>query len=249
MNTFNERYIMQEINGNIVEAINLSGWDEDSQGKRWEDYDTILCPNGQIIDMVKLLKDQELAKAALAHMAPSFGGLITKLRFIYTFRIQTQATDGFNILVNPQFTFNMSLKEKCFVMAHELMHCILNHMRRGEGHDHMKSNIAADYEVNDTLTYGIGLFDPSIVKDLKGYIDKQYIDKGYEEIYASITQSANNSQNNQDQANQAAKNSQNNKSSKQSSGSNQSNNQPQNLSPDFKAGWAAAIEDWKKSHK
>ena len=78
-----------------------SGWDEDSNGKRWEDYETIVCPDGQVIDMVDLLEEQARAQAALVHLAPMFGGFVSKLRFIYTFRVKTQATDGFNLFVNP----------------------------------------------------------------------------------------------------------------------------------------------------
>ena len=43
------------------------GWDRNSSGKKWEDMDTITCPDGQVIDMQKLLDDQQRAKAALVH--------------------------------------------------------------------------------------------------------------------------------------------------------------------------------------
>ena len=150
-------------------------WDEDKNGKRWEDYETILCPDGTVIDMVNLLEEQHRAMAALTHLAPMFGGFISKLRFIYTFRVKTQATDGFNVFVNPQFTNNLDFTGKCFVMAHELMHCLLNHMRRGKGHDHERSNIAADYEVNVTLA-DIGLFKEATMKKLKAYILMSVLD-------------------------------------------------------------------------
>ena len=144
------------MNKSVLEANNFSGWDADKNGKRWEDYDTIVCPDGQVIDMAKLLDDQQRAKAALTHILPWMGGLINKLRPIYTFRIETQATDGYNLLVNPQFTYNLDLTGKVFVMAHEIMHCLLNHIRRGKSHDHNRSNVAADYEVNATLIDQIG---------------------------------------------------------------------------------------------
>ena len=158
----------------IIQNINESNWG-DSNGKRWEDYDTIKCPDGQVIDMVKLIDDQHRAKAALIHLSPVFGGFVGKLRWIYTFRVQTQATDGYNLFINPQFTYNLSLTEKCFVMAHEVMHCLLNHMRRGRGHNPKKSNIAADYEVNISLT------DEQISKWTKLF-DEKSIDKTYEKI-------------------------------------------------------------------
>lgn len=225
------------MNKPILEANNFSGWDADKNGKRWEDYDTIVCPDGQVINMVKLLDDQQRAKAALTHILPWMGGLINKLRPIYTFRIETQATDGYNLLINPQFTYNLDLTGKVFVMAHEIMHCLLNHMRRGKSHDHNRSNVAADYEVNATLV-DLGLVKDSHIQKLDALLDHKYDGWGYEKIYdeASIPNQSGN-QNNQNQAKQAQNNQQNNDNG---SGDNQ-----QAYSDEYKKGWAQAIEDYK----
>ena len=218
-------------------------WDEDKDGKRWEDYETIVCPDGTVIDMVNLLDEQHRAMAALTHLAPMFGGFISKLRFIYTFRVRTQATDGFNVFVNPQFTNELDFTGKCFVMAHELMHCLLNHMRRGKGHDHERSNIAADYEVNVTLA-DIGLFKEATIKKLKAYIDMKYRGWGYEKIYDVINQSASDSMDNNDESKEAEQN-QDKSQSGSGSGSGSGSNQDRQYSDDYKAGWAQAIADWK----
>ena len=101
-----------------------------SEGKRWEDYDTILCPDGEVIDMQQLLDDQSRAAAALIHLQPFFGAFLGKLTPVYTFQIETQAVDGTHLFINPQFTAHLNLTEKCFVLAHEIMHCVLNHHRR-----------------------------------------------------------------------------------------------------------------------
>lgn len=230
---------------NIQES---SGWDTDKNGKRWEDYDTIKCPDGQIINMKQLLKDQSVAQAALVHLQPSFGGFVQKLRFIYTFKVKTQATDGYNIFVNPQFTANLDVTGKVFVMAHEIMHCLLNHLRRAKiaGHnDHMKSNIAADYECNATLSEygGIGLIKSDTMKKLGAYIDQKYANMGYEQIYDIISQSPKDNMSNQDQSKEAEKNQQDNQQ-----GNGDQNNNRTIYSDDYKAGWAQAIEDWKKNH-
>lgn len=157
-----------------------------ADGKRWIDYDTIVCPDGQVIDVQQLLVDQQRAAAALSHLVPALGGFVTKLRPIYTFRVETQATDGYNIFINPQFTYNLDLTQKTFVLAHEIMHCLLNHLRRGKaaGHPIDKSNIAADYECNITLTDDLGLVSFDTVKKMKALIDKKYHTWGYEKIYA-----------------------------------------------------------------
>lgn len=153
--------------------------------KRWEDYDTIVCPDGTIVDMNKLLDEQSRAKAAVSMLSPFLGSLINKIRFVYTFHFDTQATDGYNIFVNPQFTNSLDFEGKVFVLAHELWHCILDHMRRGRqaGHDGHKSNIAADQEVNNTLV-DLGIVSDSIVKKNKAIYDTKYRGWAYEQIYA-----------------------------------------------------------------
>lgn len=218
-------------------------WDEDKNGKRWEDYETIVCPDGTVIDMVNLLDEQHRAMAALTHLAPMFGGFISKLRFIYTFRISTQATDGFNILVNPQFTAGLDFTGKCFVMAHELMHCLLNHLRRGKGHDHTKSNIAADYEVNVTLA-DIGLFKEATMKKLGAYIDMKYRGWGYEKIYGEVTGSAKDDMTNDDQSKQAQNNSDQSEDGDSNGSGAGAGGSDKQYSEDYKAGWAQAIADY-----
>lgn len=226
---------MSYIDRKIIDnTVNESQWDSDSQGKRWEDYDTILCPNGEIIDMSKLLDDQNRAKAALVHLQPFFSAFVGKLRPVYTFKVATQATDGVNLFINPQFTSGLSLTEKTFVLAHEIMHCVLNHLRRGKGHDPRKSNEAADYECNITLSDEkdcMGLFKFGTMKNLGALINKKYNGWGYEKIYNDISSTSSESQSNSGEAKQAEKNQQNDK---------------QQLSEDYIKGWNAAMEDYKK---
>jgi predicted metal-dependent peptidase len=190
--------------------------------------------------MVKLIDEQQRAKAALVHIMPVFGGFVNKLRHIYTFRVQTQATDGVNIFINPQFTYNLDLTGKVFVMAHEIMHCVLNHLRRGKSHDHERSNIAADYEVNITLA-NMGLVKIDTIKKLQGLVDTKYSDWGYEKIYDdNPSGSSSQSMNNQGQSSQAQKNQQGQSGQ---GGSNSGGNQQ--YSDDYKKGWAQAMEDYK----
>lgn len=226
-----------------IRKINESGWDTDASGKRWEDYDTIVCPDGQVIDMTKLLDEQQRAKAALLHIMPFFGGFINRLKMIYTFRVSTQATDGINLFVNPQFTSNLDLTGKVFVMAHEIMHCVLNHMRRGKKHDPEKSNIAADYEVNITLS-DMGLIKIGTMEKIGALVNKKYSGWGYEKIYDdNPSGGGSGDMNNQGQSNQAKKN------QDQAGGGDQSGNgggdNSQQYSADYKAGWNQAMEDYK----
>lgn len=219
---------------------NVSWMGTDGKGKRWEDYDTIKCPNGQVIDMNKLLDEQQRAKAALVHIIPFFGGFINRLRMIYTFRVKTQATDGYNLFVNPQFTYNLDLTGKVFVMAHEIMHCVLNHMRRGKSHDQEKSNVAADYEVNGWIN-DIGLIQASTIEKLGALYDKKYSGWGYEKIYADNPYA--NGKDSMDNSGES-KDAQKNQQGQQGQGAGQGG-QKQNYSADYKAGWNKAMEDYK----
>ena len=131
--------------------------------------------------MKKLLTEQRLAMIYVDSNFPFFSSLLRNLTWIYTFQVPTQATDGTRLLVNPEFTSKLSIKMKAFVMMHEVMHCALDHMQRGKGHNPEKSNIAADYEVNALLKMD-GVVTES---DLKPYLyDSKYEGMSYEHIYA-----------------------------------------------------------------
>jgi predicted metal-dependent peptidase len=211
----------------------------DSKGKKWEDYDTIKCPNGEVIDMQKLLEEQQRACAALGHLLPALGGFVSKLRFVYTFRVDTQATDGYNVFVNPQFTSHLDLTGKTFVLAHEIMHCLLNHLRRGNelGHDPEKSNVAADYEVNITLAEDLKLIKASSIKSMGALIDSKYHTWGYEKIYAdNPSRNSNSSMNNKKQSTQAQQN--------QGQGGSDGDSGNQQLDPDYIKGWNDAVKDY-----
>ena len=234
-----------------INNINESFGEKDKNGKKWEDYDTIVCPNGQIIDMAKLLDEQQRAKAALVHIIPFFNAFINKLKPIYTFQISTQAVDGKHLFINPQFTYNLDLTGKVFVMAHEIMHCVLNHLRRGKSHDPKKSNIAADYEVNVTLEE-MGLVKANVMQKIGALYDKKYAGWGYEKIYASSPSgSGSDSMDNSDEADKSRQNQDRNSSS----GSNNDNsngsgnggngsNDGQQYSDEYKKGWNKAMEDY-----
>ena len=147
-----------------------------------EEQDWVINPNtGHKIDMKKLLTDQRLAMIYIDANFPFFSSLLRNLRWIYTFQVPTQATDGTRLFVNPEFTSELSIKMKAFVMMHEVMHCALDHMQRGKNHPHDRFNAAADYEVNGLLEAD-GVVSKS---DLSKYLfDEKYQGMSYEHIYA-----------------------------------------------------------------
>ena len=66
--------------------------------------------------------------------------------------LETAATDGCSIRVNPDFYASLDDDERLFVIAHEAWHCILMHFARRRNRDHTRFNIAADLEIHFLLT-------------------------------------------------------------------------------------------------
>lgn len=98
--------------------------------------------------------------------------------------VPTAGTDGTVIYINEGYLDKLSFDEALFLVAHEVMHGVLNHMprstmykKRGFGPDlkpynHTKANYAKDYVINDMLTdikLGVmpegGLLNPHWGKD------------------------------------------------------------------------------------
>jgi predicted metal-dependent peptidase len=65
--------------------------------------------------------------------------------------LPTAAVDGRNLYYNTQFFNAMSNKEIEFVVAHEILHMVFDHLGRRDDRNPMLYNIAADYIVNNTL--------------------------------------------------------------------------------------------------
>ena len=92
------------------------------------------------------------ARVGLLLRHPWFGNMATRLR------VQpcddwcpTAATDGRNLYYNSQFFDSMNTKQIEFVIAHEILHCVFDHIMRREDRNPQLYNIACDYKVNNTL--------------------------------------------------------------------------------------------------
>ena len=93
-----------------------------------------------------------VARVGLLLRHPFFGNMATRMR------VQncddwcpTAATDGHNLYYNTQFFNMLSNKQIEFVIAHEILHCVFDHITRREDRDAMVYNIACDYLVNNLL--------------------------------------------------------------------------------------------------
>lgn len=80
--------------------------------------------------------------------------------------IPTAGTDGFNLFINPHWFGKLTIDERVFVIAHEVLHVVYQHPDRGEvykqrgigpdlkAYNPRKMNIAEDYIINSTLIEG-----------------------------------------------------------------------------------------------
>jgi len=126
-----------------------------------------------------------VARVGLLLRHPFFGNMATRLKIQDGSEwCPTAATDGRTIFFNREFFTPMTTKQIEFVIAHEIMHNVFDHLGRQEGRDKRVFNIAADYCVNGQLVRDrIGDLPP---KEIKIFHDPKYYGKSAEEIYDEI---------------------------------------------------------------
>jgi predicted metal-dependent peptidase len=121
------------------------------------------------------------ARIGLLLKAPFFGQLATRMTLTNADEwCGTAATDGRKFYYNSEFVNNMPLKQLEFLVGHEILHAVYDHMgRRGDRMPRL-SNIAADYCVNqDLVEQRIGE-KISVVPIL---FDNKFRGWSYEEVY------------------------------------------------------------------
>ncbi len=64
---------------------------------------------------------------------------------------ETACTDGRSTWINAEFFCNLTPPQRLYLLVHELMHPLLNHISRLSGWPRMLANVAADFEVNNML--------------------------------------------------------------------------------------------------
>ena len=126
------------------------------------------------------------ARIGLLLRQPFFGNIATRLKLVNADEwCGTAATDGRRFYYNSVFVNNMPLKQLEFLVGHEVLHAVYDHMGRREHRDPKISNIAADFCVNqDLVNSRVGDKIPSALYDPK------YKDMSYEEVYDDLMQNA-----------------------------------------------------------
>ena len=137
------------------------------------ELDTAIDPDTGLEVNIKDVRERvDVARGSVHAMNPCFGALLEYVNFIYTFDVPTQATDGTRLFINPTWTNTLTDGEIRFVMIHELLHCVFNHLKRGRGHDKRLANVAADFEVN-----GAAFIDKFVNQGQLDHIGAYYAEK------------------------------------------------------------------------
>jgi predicted metal-dependent peptidase len=125
-----------------------------------------------------------VARVGLLLRHPFFGTMATRLKIVDgSDWCPTAATDGRHIFYNREFFEPLTVKQIEFVIGHEILHNVFDHMSRRDGRNPKIFNIACDYNVNGQLIRDkIGEVPPVI----KIFHDTNYYGMGSEEIYDKL---------------------------------------------------------------
>ena len=125
-----------------------------------------------------------VARIGLLLRHPFFGNMATRLIIKDASDwCQTAATDGRHLFYSREFFENKTAKEIEFIVGHEILHNVFDHIKRNEGRHPRIWNAAIDYTVNGQLVRDrIG--DPP--KEIKIFHDTKHYGKSAEQIYDEI---------------------------------------------------------------
>lgn len=128
------------------------------------------------------------ARIGLLLKQPFFGNLATRLELVNADTwCPTAATDGRRFYYNTGFIGELSNKELEFLVGHEVLHVVYDHMGRRGGRDPKLWNIADDYCVNaDLIQQRVG----ERITKVQILYDPKYNGKCAEEVYDDLYKNA-----------------------------------------------------------
>jgi len=129
------------------------------------------------------------ARIGLLLKAPFFGNLATRMNLVNADDwCPTAATDGRRFYYNSEFVNNMPLKQVEFLVGHEVLHAVYDHMGRRNERDPKIWNIADDFCVNaDLIEQRIG----EKITVCGVLYDSKYRGMSAEEVYDDLMKNAN----------------------------------------------------------
>lgn len=171
----------------------------------------------------------EQIKKAIYHFTkahPFFFGICYKWNIKPDEKIDTMATNGIDLLFNPDFVASLDNRALLFVIAHEASHIFFKHHLRLLGRDLEIANIAADH-VSNLFLQSIGYQVPDDC-----YCDIRFTNWSFERVYNFLIKEQQGKKQNQKQQDNSQGQAQNQQSSQNSqSGQNGQGQSPQNPVP------------------
>ena len=155
-----------------------------SKIKNWEPNPNLTTEELETM-RVEVLDRIVIARVGLLLRHPFFGNMATRLKIQAADEwCPTAAVDGRTLYFNTQFFNAMNNKEVEFVIAHEILHCVFDHLGRRDQRNPKLYNIAADYIVNNLLVRDSIGRKPSIVNCYQDFkYDKWTSEEVYDELF------------------------------------------------------------------
>lgn len=117
-----------------------------------------------------------------------FGNLATRLQLVNSDEwCSTAATDGLKFYYNSRFIMLLKPKEVEFLVAHEILHVVYDHMSRRGTRDHTLFNVANDYAVNaDLKRHKVGQFITSVPCLYESKYDRMSSEEIYDDLIKNV---------------------------------------------------------------
>jgi predicted metal-dependent peptidase len=165
----------------------LPGTKGAKKSKRNKKFDNLIGPTDKSVD-AQARERLVSARIGLLLKHSFFGNLATRLQLINADDwCATAATDGRKFYYNSRFVTLLKPKEVEFLVAHEVLHVVYDHMDRRGDRDPQLFNIANDYAVNaDLKRHKVGQFITSV----PCLYEQKYDGKSSEEIYDDLYENA-----------------------------------------------------------
>ena len=146
-------------------------------------FDNLVGPTDSKIDF-QARERLVTARIGLLLRHSFFGNLATRMQLINAdLWCSTAATDGLKFYYNSRFIMMLKPKEVEFLVGHEVLHVVYDHMGRRGTRDPQMWNIADDYAVNaDLKRHKVGEF----IKTVPCLYETKYDGKAAEEIYDDL---------------------------------------------------------------
>jgi predicted metal-dependent peptidase len=150
---------------------------------RSDKFDKLIGPTDAKID--NLARERLVtARISLLLRHSFFGNLATRMKLVNADEwCATAATDGLKFYYNSRFIMMLKPKEVEFLVGHEVLHVVYDHMGRRNDRDPQIWNIADDYAVNaDLKRHNVGQF----ITTVPCLYETKYDGKPAEEIYDDL---------------------------------------------------------------